>query len=60
MGGIVANADRLMELSRQGQEELAEDSLQRQSVVDASELLGQLLLQDIKRRGCAAKWWPKG
>ena len=29
---------------------MAEDSAQRQSVVDASELLGQLLLQDIERK----------
>ena len=49
LAGIVADADRLLELSRMAQEELAEDSVQRQSVVDASELLGQLLLQDIER-----------
>ena len=51
LAGIVADADRLLELSRQAQEVLAEDSARRQSVVDASELLGQLLLQDIERKG---------
>ena len=30
---------------------MAEDSVRRQSVVDASESLGQLLLQDIERKG---------
>ena len=40
-----------MELSRQAQGELAEDSEERQRIVDASELLGQLLLQDIERKG---------
>ena len=47
---IVADADRLLELARQAWVELPEDSVQRQSIVDASELLGQLLLQDIERK----------
>ena len=51
LAGIVADADRLLELSRQAQGELAEDSTQRQQVVAAAELLGQLLLQDIERKG---------
>ena len=38
-----------MELSRQAQGELAEDSAERQRIVAASELLGQLLLQDVER-----------
>ena len=46
---IVADADRLLELARQAQEGLAADSLERQAIVDAAELLGQLLLQDVKR-----------
>ena len=50
LAGIVADADRLLELSRQAQGELAEDSEERQRIVDASELLGQLLLQDIERK----------
>ena len=47
---IVADGDRLLELSRQAQEELAEDSEERQRIVAAAELLGQLLLQDIERK----------
>ena len=49
LAGIVADADRLLELSRQAQEELPEDSAERQRIVAAAELLGQLLLQDVER-----------
>ena len=52
LAGIVADADRLLELSRQAQGELAEDSAQRQEIVAEAELLGQLLLQDIERKSC--------
>ena len=45
----MADADRLLELSRLAQEELAEDSAERQQIVAAAELLGQLLLQDVER-----------
>ena len=45
---IVADADRLLELSRQAQGELPEDSAERQGIVAAAELLGQLLLQDVE------------
>ena len=48
---IVADADRLLELARQAQGELAEDSAQRREIVEAAELLGQLLLQDVERQG---------
>ena len=51
LAGIVANADRLLELSRQAQGELLEDSEERQRIVDGAELLGQLLLQDIEGKG---------
>ena len=44
---IVADADRLLELSRQAQGELAEDSAERQRIVAGAELLGQLLLQSL-------------
>ena len=44
---IVADADRLLELSRQAQGELPEDSAERQRIVAAAELLGQLLLQSL-------------
>ena len=49
LAGIVADADRLLELSRQAQRELPEDSDERQRIVAAAELLGQLLLQDVER-----------
>ena len=49
LAGIVADADRLLELSRQAQGELPEDSDERQRIVAAAELLGQLLLQDVER-----------
>ena len=46
---IVADADRLLELSRRAQGELPEDSAERQRIVAAAELLGHLLLQDVER-----------
>ena len=46
---IVADADRLLELSRQARGELPEDGEERQRIVAAAELLGQLLLQDVER-----------
>ena len=49
LGQIVADADRLLELARQAQDALDADSAERQAIVDAAELLGQLLLQDVKR-----------
>ena len=50
LGELVADADRLLELARQAWVELPEDSVQRQSIVDGAELLGQLLLQDVERK----------
>ena len=47
---IVADADRLPELARQVLEKLPGDSPERPGIVESAELLGQLLLQDIKRR----------
>ncbi len=49
LAGIVRDADQLLELSRQAQGELPEDSAERQQIVAAAELLGQLLLQDVER-----------
>ena len=49
LAGIVADADRLLELSRQAQGELSENGEERQQIVTAAELLGQLLLQDVER-----------
>ena len=51
LGQIVADADRLLELARQAQEGLSAESQERQAIVDAADLLGQLLLQDVKRVG---------
>ena len=47
---IVADADRLLELARQVLERLPADSPERPGIVESAELLGQLLLQDIKGR----------
>ena len=48
---IVADADRLLEAARQAQGVLPEGSPERQGIVAAAELLGQLLLQDVGRTG---------
>ena len=48
---IVADADHLLEVARQAQEALPEGSPERQGIVAAAELLGQLLLQDVERTG---------
>ena len=48
---IVADADRVLEAARQAQVELPEGSPERQQIVAAAELLGQLLLQDVERTG---------
>lgn len=47
---VVADADRLLELARLAHGELPEDSIERQQIVTAAELLGELLLQDIERQ----------
>ena len=47
---IVADADRVVELARQVQGQFPEESPQRQGIVEAAELLGQLLLQDVERQ----------
>ena len=49
LGRIVGDADRLLELSRRAQGLLDEESAGRQRIVQGSELLGQLLLQDVER-----------
>ena len=51
LGEIVADADRLLEVARQAQGELPEGSPERQGIVAAAELLGELLLQDVERDG---------
>ena len=52
LAAIVADADRLLELSRQAQGTLPEGSDERQEIVAAAELLGQLLLRDVERKSC--------
>ena len=47
---IVADADLVLELARQVQGQFPEESPQRQGIVEAAELLGQLLLQDVERQ----------
>ena len=47
---VVVDAERLLELARQAQEDLGENSAERQQIVAAAELLAQLLLQDIERQ----------
>ena len=48
---IVADDDRLLESAGQAQEGLPVDSGERRAIVDAAELLGQLLLQDVQQDG---------
>ena len=51
LGEIVADADRLLEVARQAQGTLPEGSAEREGIVAAAELLGQLLLQEVERAG---------
>ena len=47
---IVADADRLLALASQAQARFPAESSQRKGIVEAMELLGQLLLQDVERQ----------
>ncbi len=47
---IVTDADRLLELARRAQGGFAVDSAERKQIVEAAELLGHLLLQDVERK----------
>ena len=49
LAGIVADADRLLELAGLALGELEQDSAERQQIVTPAELLGRLLLQDVER-----------
>ena len=55
--GIVGDADRLLELVGQTQRQISDDDCRRQGIIEASKLLGQLLLQDVERKddGAAIK-----
>ena len=48
--GIVADAERVLEMARQSQAGEPEGSARRKGVVEAAGLLGQLLLQDVERK----------
>jgi hypothetical protein len=48
--GIVADADRVLEMARQSQAGEPEGSARRNGIVEAAGLLGQLLLQDVERK----------
>ncbi len=47
---IVTDADRLLELARRAQKGFAVESAERKQIVEAAELLGHLLLQDVERK----------
>jgi transposase len=47
---IVADADRLLEITRESLSSYAADSVERQRLTEAAELLSQLLLQDVQRQ----------
>jgi transposase len=51
---IVGDADRLLELARQAQGQISDDERRWQGIIEASKVLGQLLLQDVERRGDGA------
>ncbi len=47
---MVADAERVLEQARQAQAGEPEGSVKRRGIVEATELLGQLLLQDVERK----------
>ena len=50
LGAIVADADRLLELGRQGRTRLIEGSPEEAALVEAAGLLSRVLVQDVERR----------
>jgi hypothetical protein len=50
LGRIVADADALLDLARQAQGQFPQESMPRKKLVEAAELLGQLLMQDVERQ----------
>jgi hypothetical protein len=48
--GIVADADRLLEMARERLADYAAESLEHKRLKEAANLLGQLLLQDVERK----------
>jgi hypothetical protein len=50
LGRIVADADRLLALARQALSGYTTESPEHEKLMEAAELLGQLLLQDVERK----------
>jgi len=50
LGSIVADADSVLEVARQAQAGGSEESAVRKRIVEAAQLLGRLLLQDVERK----------
>jgi hypothetical protein len=50
LGGLVADAERLLELAREARGHLEEGSRGERRLLAASQLLSQLLLQDVERK----------
>lgn len=50
LAGLVSDADRLLELAREMRAKLGEDSPEERRLLAASQLLSQLLLQDVERK----------
>lgn len=50
LGGLVADAERLLEVAREARGRVDEGSRAERRLLAASELLSQLLLQDVERR----------
>ena len=49
LGAVVSDADRLLDSARQAQARFDPESSERRQLVDAAQLLAQLLLQDVER-----------
>ncbi len=49
LGAVVSDADRLLDWARQAQARFDPESSERRQLVDAAQLLAQLLLQDVER-----------
>jgi len=51
LSSVVADADRLLEMARQALTAYAPESDEHKQLTEAAELLSQLLLQDVERKG---------
>jgi hypothetical protein len=50
LSGVVADADRLLEMARQALGAYAPESVEHKKLTEAADLLAQLLLQDVERK----------